>query len=231
MHPQLLAPFAEYAAALSKHPARFVVSADGRGTLQSQVGSTFLRLQITGRPDGVYPAGADTTLALLRTRITAATRVQPQDWMELDREFALYQHRSRCALSAAVDACQHGRFDLAIRMCRLSCDDVTHQLGIIELAHNAHPAGGLPGAGATQPATLRAQQCVAEALPNMIANGVAAGQNRLRRGAEELTQALANQGEANANAHPAVRRLIGLAAALNAGQTTPVANPTTPLAH
>ena len=126
---------------------------------------------------------------------------------------------------AAVEACKQGRFDLAIRLCRLSSDDTTHQLAIVALAAEAHPTGSLPGAGSAPPSTLWAQQCVSETLPCLIANGPAAAQARLRRGVDEIAHLLAATGEANPADSSVVRRLVALATQLNADGNTPAASP------
>ncbi|HRX86669.1 MAG TPA: hypothetical protein P5572_16720 [Phycisphaerae bacterium] len=216
MHVQTIAPFAEYAATLTRHTVRVINTADGHGLLLCNTGASGVRLQLAGRPDGVRPGGMDSTLDVLRAKIAGAVRIKPQDWMELDREYVLYQQRSRCTLSAAVTACQQGRGEEAMRLCRASREDAAHQAAIITLAAEAHPAGSLPGAGLANHAALLVQQCVAEALPCMIAQGPAAAVTRLRHGVTEITAALSAQGEPAAPDNASVRKLLTLATRLEA---------------
>jgi hypothetical protein len=131
--------------------------------------------------------------------------------MELDREFGLFEQRSRCAFMAAVDACQEGRCDLAIQLCRLCNDDVEHQLAIVGAAASGHPAGSLAGARPALRPALFALRCIAEALPCLIANGPAAAEVRLRRGIEEVTH---NCGGHNAEGREAIARLSAISTSL-----------------
>jgi hypothetical protein len=216
MRRQHVEAFAEYARTNSKQFARLITAPDGAGVLRFSAGHSFVRFELTGRPDGLRPNGRASTLQLLRERTHdrgAASRLRPQDWMELEREHSLYQQRSRAALLAAVDACFQGRGDVALRLCQICRDDVQHLRAILEFAAAAHPGGRLPGASATA-ITLSAQACVADALECLAANGAEASRLRLRQGAAALEAQSHASHDSDPSTAASVQRLKDLAARL-----------------
>jgi hypothetical protein len=169
--------------------ARYVSAADGGGELQWRQGRHLVRFELHGRPDGVQPRGHGSTLEQLSAAAAqpgdSGAGIRPQDWMELDREFALYQQRRQAALVVALAAYRQERPADAIRLARISRRDAFHQLATIDLAEQHHPAGHLSDAGPAQRAVLHAQSAVAEAVTRLAEGDATGALRQLREGAAQ----------------------------------------------
>ena len=103
--------------------ARRVRAANGREVLQMRVEMGVLQMEVTGRPDGQRPGGADTYLERLLQRQTEeqdAFRLSEEDCLEMDREFLQYYHRRICWL--------------ALRDFGRAVDDADHTLALMDFA-------------------------------------------------------------------------------------------------
>jgi hypothetical protein len=82
--------------------ARLILAGDGREVLQMRIEMGLLQMEVTGRPDGEHPGGADTCLDWLQelARVDGETFVMNEEQcMEVDREFLQYYHRRICCLA------------------------------------------------------------------------------------------------------------------------------------
>lgn len=82
--------------------ARLVRAADGRDVLQMRVELGVLQMEVTGRPDGTKPGGAETYLDfLLREAFHQSDQTELSDRQleEIDHEFSQYYHRRICWLA------------------------------------------------------------------------------------------------------------------------------------
>ena len=64
----------EWPSKLGTIAARLVRASDGREVLQMRIEMGLLQMEITGRPDGEHPGGADTCLDPVTVRTTAGGR-------------------------------------------------------------------------------------------------------------------------------------------------------------
>lgn len=82
--------------------ARLVHAPDGREVLQMRIEMGLLQMEVTGRPDGQHPGGAETCLEWLQELASAegeAFLLNEAQCMEIDREFLQYYHRRICCLA------------------------------------------------------------------------------------------------------------------------------------
>jgi hypothetical protein len=82
--------------------ARLVRAGDGREVLQMRIEMGLLQMEVTGRPDGEHPGGAETCLDWLREleRVEGeAFALNEAQCMEIDREFLQFYHRRICCLA------------------------------------------------------------------------------------------------------------------------------------
>lgn len=82
--------------------ARLVHAADGRELLQMRIEMGLLQMEVSGRPDGEHPGGADTCLEWLQELAGEegeAFVLNETQCMEIDREFLQYYHRRICCLA------------------------------------------------------------------------------------------------------------------------------------
>jgi len=82
--------------------ARVVRAADGREVLQMRIEMGLLQMEVSGRPDGEHPGGADTCLDWLRelARVEGESfALNDEQCLELDREFLQFYHRRICWLA------------------------------------------------------------------------------------------------------------------------------------
>lgn len=82
--------------------ARLVRAADGRDVLQMRVDLGVLQMEVSGRPDGTRPGGAETYLDLLLReafRQSEETELSDRQLEEIDHEFSQYYHRRICWLA------------------------------------------------------------------------------------------------------------------------------------
>lgn len=82
--------------------ARLILGSDGREVLQMRVEMGILQMEVTGRPDGEHPGGADTCLEWLQELCRAegdAFALNEAQCLEIDREFLQYYHRRICCLA------------------------------------------------------------------------------------------------------------------------------------
>lgn len=110
---------------------RLIEGEDGRPKLQIRVLLGVLQLEVTGRPDGVRPDGAESLLALHRERLSRYEEatggvegfvLSPDDCRALRDEAALFHHRY-VGLFVLED------YEGVIR-------DATHNLGILDLCRD-----------------------------------------------------------------------------------------------
>ena len=82
--------------------ARLVHAGDGREVLQMRIEMGLLQMEVTGRPDGEHPGGAETCLDWLREleRVEGeAFALNEGQCIEIDREFLQFYHRRICCLA------------------------------------------------------------------------------------------------------------------------------------
>lgn len=82
--------------------ARLVRASDGREVLQMRIEMGVLQMEVTDRPDGEHPGGADTCLEWLRELVRAegeSFTLNEEQCVEIDREFLQYYHRRICCLA------------------------------------------------------------------------------------------------------------------------------------
>lgn len=82
--------------------ARLVRASDGREVLQMRIEMGLLQMEVTGRPDGEHPGGADTCLDWLQEldRVEGdAFALNDEQCAEIDREFLQFYHRRICCLA------------------------------------------------------------------------------------------------------------------------------------
>jgi hypothetical protein len=82
--------------------ARLVRAGDDREVLQMRIEMGLLQMEVTGRPDGEHPGGADTCLEWLQelARVEGEAFVLNEEHcMQIDREFLQYYHRRICCLA------------------------------------------------------------------------------------------------------------------------------------
>ncbi|MEE9601947.1 MAG: UvrB/UvrC motif-containing protein [Thermoguttaceae bacterium] len=108
--------------------ARLVPAADGREVMQMRIEMGLLQMEISGRPDGEKPHGAETCLdwligeALVAGDEFALTEDQS---FEIDREFLQYYHRRICFLALR-------KFDVAV-------SDADHTLELMDFVATHSP--------------------------------------------------------------------------------------------
>ena len=82
--------------------SRLVRADDGREVLQMRIEMGLLQMEVTGRPDGEHPGGADTCLEWLEelARVEGEAFVlNESQCIEIDREFLQFYHRRICCLA------------------------------------------------------------------------------------------------------------------------------------
>jgi hypothetical protein len=187
--PQFTTP--SYTRDTARQFARIVRRADGRALLQCAGRHGVIEMEMEGRPDGIRPAGYDSFLAMLQARVAdtnGARPITPQDWMELDREFVLFQQRLTTAAVAAKEAVERGDQSAATRLYELCAADAQQCLQTIDLAGSAHPAGQLSAAQPTNRAGLHARQHLAEAYLEVIVGDRSAAEACIQAGIEKVSQ-------------------------------------------
>lgn len=103
--------------------ARLVRAGDGREVLQMRIEMGLLQMEVTGRPDGEHPGGADTCLEWLQDLANAegdAFVLNEVQCMEIDREFLQFYHRRICCL--------------ALRQFARAVDDADYSLALMDFA-------------------------------------------------------------------------------------------------
>jgi hypothetical protein len=188
---------------------------------------SIVHLELSGRPDGLRPGGANTTLELLRGRRQHGDPrghgIRPQEWMELDREFAQFNQRRLAAMTAAEEAAAGGDVQSATLLYRLVASDSQHALDTIEFAAQAHPTGQLAGARADLRPAILAHRYIANAQLAVLASEFEGAVACLRTGIAEVTRLLGLDGVVDPSAHACVRDLRVAAqtirARYDAGQT------------
>jgi hypothetical protein len=105
--------------------ARLIESSDGRKVMQMRIEMGVLQMEITGRPDGQRPNGAETYLDYLNAEtvhLGEAFKLTDLHHMEIDREFLQFYHRRICCL--------------ALREFRQAVADADHTLALMDfVAH------------------------------------------------------------------------------------------------
>jgi hypothetical protein len=82
--------------------ARLILAGDGREVVQMRIDMGVLQMEVTGRPDGEHPGGAETCLDWLSELARAQGTpflLNEQQCMEVDRELVQYYHRRICCLA------------------------------------------------------------------------------------------------------------------------------------
>lgn len=109
--------------------ARLVKASDGREVLQMRIEMGVLQLEVTHRPDGERPGGAETYFDfLLGLTIHEGEDLELSDDQcnEVDREFIQYYHRRICWLS--------------LREFRRAMRDADHSLALMDFVKNCSPS-------------------------------------------------------------------------------------------
>jgi hypothetical protein len=110
--------------------ARLIPAGDGREVLQMRVEMGLLQMEVTGRPDGEHPGGADTCMDWLQelSRVVGDPFVlNEEQCLEIDREFLQYYHRRICYL--------------ALQQFARALDDAEYTLRLMDfiVAHSPNP--------------------------------------------------------------------------------------------
>jgi hypothetical protein len=199
--------------------ARIIGHVSGRRVLQWRDGVTTHQIEMSGRPDGVQVGTFPTMLAALRDRAARPddSRITPQEWMELDREYAGFEYRRRGLLIAAALGQKENDSTTATELYDLAAHDAAHQLGIVAFVAQSHPAGQMPGANPGSRPTLLSQQIVALAMVDFIHGRVEAAVQRTREGVRRVTETLEISGTPDPANSSIVRQMEAFAEALSHG--------------
>jgi hypothetical protein len=127
--------------------------------------------------------------------------------MELDREFAQFNHRRKAASTAAEQAFASADTQAATLLYRLVAADAQHALDVIEFAALAHPTGQLAGARSDLRPALLAHRYIANAQLAVLASEFEGAVACLRTGISEVTRLLGLDGEVDPSANACVRDL------------------------
>lgn len=108
--------------------ARLVKASDGREVLQMRVEMGVLQLEVSGRPDGQRPGGAETYFDHVRglaAKSDGDFELTSEQCVEADREFMQYYHRRVCWL--------------ALREFRRAAADAEHTLAFMDFCRDHSP--------------------------------------------------------------------------------------------
>ncbi len=114
--------------------ARLILAGDGREVVQMRIDMGVLQMELTGRPDGEHPGGAETCLDWLTELARAQGEpfvLNEQQCMEIDRELVQFYHRRICSL--------------ALRQFRRAVDDADYALAVTDFiaGHSPNPQWAL----------------------------------------------------------------------------------------
>jgi len=82
--------------------ARLIRAGDGREVIQMRIEMGLLQMEVSGRPDGEHPGGAETCLEWLSDLARSqgeAFAMNEAQCLEIDREFLQFYHRRICCLA------------------------------------------------------------------------------------------------------------------------------------
>ncbi|MEX0712999.1 MAG: UvrB/UvrC motif-containing protein [Pirellulales bacterium] len=108
--------------------ARLVKGVDGRQVLQMRIDMGVLQLEVTGRPDGEHPAGAETYFDYLLAVAVHEGKdfvLTEEQCAEADREFVQFYQRRICWL--------------ALREFRRAVRDADHSLAFMDFVRSCSP--------------------------------------------------------------------------------------------
>jgi hypothetical protein len=195
-----------------RQSARLIRAANGRPVLQLYEALAVFQMEISGRPDGVRPGGYDSMLQMMRNRATGAEKARPapQNWMELDREFAQYNQRRKAAALVAAAAKAQNITDWARVLYELAGHDTAHCLDILTFAEEEHPSGRLPSVGPELRPVLTTQQTIAHAQLAMIAGDFEFAVEHLHSGRVTVCALLEKAGVSVVSENAYVRELCAL---------------------
>src|SRR5688572_3606055 len=109
--------------------ARLVKASDGRQVLQMRIEMGVLQLEVTHRPDGERPGGAETYFDFLLGLVIHEgedLELTEEQCNEVDREFIQYYHRRICWLS--------------LREFRRAVRDADHSLALMDFVKDCSPS-------------------------------------------------------------------------------------------
>jgi hypothetical protein len=182
----------------SQHSARIIKTAKGGMAIQYYEARAVTQMELNGRPDGIHPGGFATMLHQLQAAKQssggAPLEVTPQQWMELDREFAQFQQRRRAVLIVAAGRFLEGRAGDAVPLYQLAVHDAQHCLDIIDFATAEHPAGALLAAQPALRPAIIAQRSIALAQADVAAGNAEFAVERLKDGARQVEDLLRASG-------------------------------------
>lgn len=174
-----------------RQSARVIHTYDGRTALQYFEANAVLQMEIDGRPDGVRPGGLASMLEMLNARLVEpGAKIQPQDWMELDREFVQHQQRRQAALVAAASLYLDNRPTEAVGLYALAVRDLKHCIDIIDLTIAHHPTGAMVSARPEVKPVLIGQRYLALAQFELVNGNIEAAVELLRDGELQLQQCI-----------------------------------------
>jgi hypothetical protein len=162
---------------------RRVRAADGREVLQLRIEMGVLQLEVTGRPDGTRPKGAETYLHLLRRRRAAdgrAFELTEHDCEEMDREFLQYYHRRICWL--------------ALREFRAAVADADHTLELMDFALAHSPSQPWTASHEQYRCFVLFHRTQAAALAELEASGADAAIEKINHGLDQIRRVLEERG-------------------------------------
>ncbi len=105
--------------------ARLVKASDGREVLQMRIDMGVVQMEVSNRPDGARPGGAESYfdyLMGLSVHEGTGFMLTPDQCQEVDREFAQYYHRRICWLALR-------EFDRAVK-------DADHNLSLMDFVRD-----------------------------------------------------------------------------------------------
>jgi hypothetical protein len=108
--------------------ARLIKAADGRELLQMRVDMGLLQMEVSGRPDGARPEGAETYFDYLLSAVIQegdSFVLNAPQCAEVDREFVQFYHRRICWL--------------ALRKFRQATKDADHTLSLMDFVKRHSP--------------------------------------------------------------------------------------------
>jgi len=163
--------------------ARLVHCDGDRNVLQMRIEMGVLQMEMTGRPDGERPEGAETYLDYLIQRSFSegdSLELTEDECFEIDREFLQFYHRRICCLALQ-------EFDMAIH-------DADHSLALMDFAAKHSPDERWTVSHEQYRPFIIFHRTQAAALAALEASGAEAAVEQCTRGLERLQKFFVEMG-------------------------------------
>jgi len=118
--------------------ARKIVGLDGQEQIQLRIPMGILQMNPEGRPDGESPGGFETALQWLQNLLERGERIEPEHWVELDREIMQFYHRRIALLAIAEHLRREGKLPEAATDYARIVRDADHNLQIMDFIRAHH---------------------------------------------------------------------------------------------